>query len=78
MTHVEDHVEITSVRALADGRLDGDNAARYIGRKPKTLAMWRVAGKGPDMATSETQGLSTSHTRTKLTRQILEALQTQV
>jgi hypothetical protein len=30
-----------------DGRLDAVNAARYLGRSPKTLAQWRLHGKGP-------------------------------
>jgi len=35
------------VQVLPDGRLDRVNAARYLGRRPKTLAMWQVLGKGP-------------------------------
>jgi hypothetical protein len=27
--------------------MDRENAARYLGRKPKTLAMWALRGKGP-------------------------------
>ena len=37
-------VEIT---AYPDGRLDCENAAKYLGRSKKTLDMWRVKGIGP-------------------------------
>lgn len=37
-------VEIT---AYPDGRLDCENAAKYLGRAKKTLDMWRVKGIGP-------------------------------
>jgi hypothetical protein len=40
-------VDRVRVRVLPDGRLDADNAARYMGRSPKTLAQWRLRGKGP-------------------------------
>jgi Helix-turn-helix domain len=40
-------VDRVRVRVLPDGRLDADNAARYMGRSPKTLAQWRLHGKGP-------------------------------
>src|SRR5262249_54568213 len=40
-------VEIVRVRVLPDGRLDRENAARYLGHKPKTLAMWQLQGRGP-------------------------------
>jgi len=30
-----------------DGRMDVKNAARYMGLAPKTLAMYRMSGKGP-------------------------------
>jgi hypothetical protein len=40
-------VEPIRVRVLPDGRLDRENAARYIGRKPKTLAIWHTEGRGP-------------------------------
>ena len=39
-----DHVR---VRILPDGRLTREDAARYLGMKSKTLAMWQLAGKGP-------------------------------
>jgi hypothetical protein len=35
------------VRVLPDGRMDRENAARYLGHQPKTLAMWSLQGKGP-------------------------------
>lgn len=40
-------VDRIRVRVLPDGRMTGDDAARYLGHKPKTLAMWRLMGKGP-------------------------------
>ena len=39
-----DHVR---VRILPDGRMSRAHAARYLGMKPKTLAMWQMNGKGP-------------------------------
>ena len=44
-----EHVEIEKprVRILPDGRLSREDAATYLGLKPKTLAMWQLAGKGP-------------------------------
>ena len=35
------------IRILPDGRMDSANAAKYLGRSPKTLAMWRTQGIGP-------------------------------
>ena len=40
-----DHVELEPVRIRIlpgphGGRLDRENAAKYLGKKPKTLAMW--------------------------------------
>ncbi len=40
-----DHVEFEPVRIRIlpgphGGRLDRENAAKYLGKKPKTLAMW--------------------------------------
>ena len=40
-------VEWVRVRVLPGGRMDRENAAKYLGRKPKTLAMWALTGKGP-------------------------------
>lgn len=36
-----------SVVILPDGRMDRKNAARYLGMRSKTLAMWKTLGKGP-------------------------------
>ena len=35
------------VRILPDGRMDRENAAKYLGNAVKTLAMWELEGKGP-------------------------------
>ena len=40
-------LERVKVVVLPDGRLDTDNAARYLGLSPKTLAMMRTNGNGP-------------------------------
>jgi hypothetical protein len=40
-------VEQVRVRILPDGRMTRDDAARYLGHQPKTLAMWKLHGKGP-------------------------------
>ena len=40
-------IETVHVRVLPDGRMDRENAARYLGLKPKTLAMWLLEKKGP-------------------------------
>lgn len=40
-------VEAVKVRVLPDGRMTRDDAALYLGLKPKTLAMWALKGKGP-------------------------------
>ncbi len=45
IAHVE--VEPVRVRVLPGGRMDRENAAKYLGKKPKTLAMWTLQGKGP-------------------------------
>jgi hypothetical protein len=41
--------EIETVRVVAypDGRLNTDNAARFLGLSPKTLAIMRSNGTGP-------------------------------
>ena len=43
-------VEMETVRGrvLPDGKMDSANAAKYVNRKPKTLAMWRMNGIGPE------------------------------
>ena len=40
-------VDQVRVRILPDGRMTRKDAATYLGRKPKTLAMWELEGKGP-------------------------------
>jgi hypothetical protein len=40
-------VEQVRVRMLPDGRMTRENAARYLGHRPKTLAQWQLQGKGP-------------------------------
>jgi hypothetical protein len=40
-------IEILRVKMLPDGRMTRNNAARYIGNSPKTLAMWQLQNKGP-------------------------------
>ena len=40
-------IEPVRVRVLPDGRMDSNNAAKYLNRAPKTLAMWRMQGIGP-------------------------------
>lgn len=44
MSHQIERVKVT---VFPDGRLDTENAARFIGLSPKTLAMMRTAGSGP-------------------------------
>ncbi len=46
----EVEVEPIRVRVLPDGRMDSNNAAKYLNRAPKTLAMWRMQGIGPEWA----------------------------
>ncbi len=41
-------VEVVRVRVLPNGNMDSNNAAKYVNRAPKTLAMWRMQGIGPD------------------------------
>jgi hypothetical protein len=40
-------MESVRCRVLPDGRMDRENAAAYLGVKPKTLSMWALLGKGP-------------------------------
>ncbi len=42
-------IETTPVRVLPDGRMTREDAAAYLGLKPKTLAMWAMEGKGPQI-----------------------------
>ncbi len=43
-------IEPVRVRVLPNGDMDSNNAAKYVGRAPKTLAMWRMQGIGPAWA----------------------------
>jgi len=43
----DEAMEQVKVRILPDGRMSRQDAARYLGHKPKTLAMWTLFGKGP-------------------------------
>ena len=50
MAAVESHqlaIDQVRVRVLPDGRLTRKDAAKYLGRAEKTLAMWELEGKGP-------------------------------
>ncbi len=40
-------LEPVRVRVLPNGDMDSNNAAKYVNRAPKTLAMWRMQGIGP-------------------------------
>ena len=40
-------IEATKVVILPDGRLTRADAAKFLGRKSKTLADWHRLGKGP-------------------------------
>jgi hypothetical protein len=40
-------IQQIEVAMYPDGRMDALNAARYVGRSTKTLAMMRCAGTGP-------------------------------
>ena len=40
-------IDQVRVRVLPDGRLDRANAAKLLGRTPKTLAEWFRLGIGP-------------------------------
>ncbi len=40
-------VELIRIRVLPGGRMSRKNAALYLGREPKTLADWKMKGKGP-------------------------------
>ena len=41
------HIDTVPIRVLPDGRMTREDAAAYLGLKPKTLAMWAMEGKGP-------------------------------
>jgi hypothetical protein len=42
-----DGIDQVVVRVLPDGRMSQRAAARYLGCSTKTLAAWRLQGKGP-------------------------------
>ena len=44
---VEPTIEQIRVRVLPDGRMTRADAAKYLGKSVKTLAMWALVGKGP-------------------------------
>jgi hypothetical protein len=39
--------ELVRVRMLPDGRMTRRDAAKYLGYSEKTLAMWKLYGRGP-------------------------------
>ncbi len=43
----EAEIEPVRIRILPDGRMNRENAAKYVDRAAKTLAMWAMEGKGP-------------------------------
>ena len=47
MTLTEPVIDQVRVRVLPDGRMTRKEAAKYLGRAEKTLAMWTLEGKGP-------------------------------
>ena len=40
--------ETVEVLSLPDGRMDRQNAAKYLGSAEKTLAQWACQGRGPN------------------------------
>lgn len=40
-------LEPVRVRVGPNGDMDSANASKYMNKAPKTLAMWRMAGRGP-------------------------------
>jgi len=44
---LNDPIDQIRVRVLPDGRVSRNDAAAYLGRKPKTLAMWALERRGP-------------------------------
>lgn len=42
-----ENLEQATVRVTPDGRLSRADAATFLGRAPKTLAMWAVVKTGP-------------------------------
>lgn len=46
MSH-DEAIDQVRVQVLPDGRVDRKNAAKALGRQPKTLAEWKRLGIGP-------------------------------
>ena len=42
-----ENITAVVVNMLPDGRMRADEAAKYLGHSPKTLAQWRSKGTGP-------------------------------
>ena len=42
-----ENITAVVVNMLPDGRLKADEAAKFVGVSPKTLAQWRYQKKGP-------------------------------
>ncbi len=40
-------IDQVRVRVLPDGRMTREDAAKYLGTTPKTMAMWQLHGEGP-------------------------------
>ncbi len=40
-------IEQVRIRVMPDGKVSRKDAAAFLGRAPKTLAEWSVAGRGP-------------------------------
>ncbi len=47
MATTESVIDQVRVRVLPDGRMTRKDAATYLGRAEKTLAMWEMEKKGP-------------------------------
>lgn len=47
MTHAPLQLTPPTIEIFPDGRLDGINAAAYLGLSPKSLAIMRSLGNGP-------------------------------
>jgi hypothetical protein len=44
---MDSQLETVKVTVFPDGRLNSENAAKYLGLSPKTLAVMRSSGTGP-------------------------------
>ncbi len=47
MATTESVIDQVRVRVLPDGRMTRKDAAKYLGKAEKTLAMWEMEKKGP-------------------------------